>query len=189
MVTSSQGVQADSLGGRAVVFIGLRLMMEIGHDERLGLTGQVMLWGVRREQKGLKTPRRLNHRCAASTGAQGRRNAESCGRCFSRLCSLMCTSEDPRALEITGPAWERDWTKPARANVAQQKGWEKQKAPQGQNPQARRTLGMEIVQDSQNLDHAVWNTQHSLPTASSLTLSPPLPQEGLTKRWICLPYH
>lgn len=53
MVTSSQGIQADSLGGRAVVLIGLRLVMEIGHDEGLGLTGQVMLCGEGKEQKGL----------------------------------------------------------------------------------------------------------------------------------------
>lgn len=47
--------------------------------------------------------------------------------------------------------------------MAQQKGWEKQKAPQGQNPQARMTLGMEIVQDSQNLNHAACNIQHLFP--------------------------
>lgn len=53
----------------------------------------------------------------------------------------VCTSEDPWALDTIGPAWDRDWTMPYRANVAQQKGWEKQKASQGQSPPAKMTLG------------------------------------------------
>lgn len=78
------------------MLVGLGLMMEIGHDERLRLTGQVMLCGVGREQKGLKNPR-----CAASTGAQGRRNAEL----WEMFLQTMPPHVHPRASLSTGNHW------------------------------------------------------------------------------------
>lgn len=73
---------------------------------------------------------------------------------------------------------------PPRANVAQQKGWEKPKASQGQNPQARMTLGMETVQDSQNLDHAVWNLllAPSIPSTLVIPHTQPSPPTGRTNK-------
>lgn len=36
------------------MLVGLGLMMEIGHDKGLGLTGQIMLCGEGRNRKGFK---------------------------------------------------------------------------------------------------------------------------------------
>lgn len=58
MVTSSQGIQANFLRGAAVVFIGLWLVMEISHDEGLGLACNVVICIARG---------RKNRRCFINT--------------------------------------------------------------------------------------------------------------------------
>lgn len=150
--------------------------------------------GRGRSRKGFKNPWETQPQVCCQHWGSGKsiRNAESCGRCFSRLLSQCAPQRIPGhwiPLDLPGTRTGQCPT----GLMAQQKGWKKQKASQGQNPPARMTLGTgdcpgQPEPRTSSVEPAA-DTWHPFPRWLSLTPSPPLSQEELTKRWICLTYH
>jgi len=102
VVTSSQGIQANFLRGTAVVLVGLRLVMQISHDERLRLACNVVICvgrGRKIRKYFMNTRESSTTSLLPAVDAQGgvsgtqkvRRDA------FPECTLSACSSEDPCA--------------------------------------------------------------------------------------------
>lgn len=108
-------------------------------------------------RQGFKTPWETQPQLCCQHWGSGKKE---CGELWEMLLQTPLSQCRNSASLSTGHLWAcLGQGQPSRTNVAQQKGWEKQKPSRGQDPHR----ALEIVQDSQNLNHAVWNL---LPTAS-----------------------